>query len=71
MQTGTTVNMLPIDALRIPEIVVPHIQLVTTFSTIAEAARIRREQVIEESRSLAAQRDSLLPRLVSGEMGVA
>ena len=69
--TGTTVNMLPIDALRIPEIVVPNIQLVTTFSTIAEAARIRREQGIEESRSLAAQRDSLLPRLVSGEMGVA
>ena len=68
--TGTTVNMLPIDALRIPEIVVPPIQLVTTFSTIAEAARIRREQFIEESRSLAAQRDSLLPRLVAGEMRV-
>ena len=63
---GTTVNMLPIDALRIPEIVVPPIQLVTTFSTIAEAARIRREQFIEESRSLAAQRDALLPRMVSG-----
>ena len=66
--TGTTVNMLPIDALRIPEIMVPPIQLVTTFSTIAEVARIRREQFIEESRSLAAQRDALLPKLVSGEM---
>ena len=68
--TGTTVNMLPIDALRIPEIMVPPIQLVTTFSTIAEAARIRREQFIEESRSLAAQRDALLPRLASGEVRV-
>ncbi len=68
--TGTTVNMLPIDALRIPEIVVPPIQLVTTFSMIAEAARIRREQLIEESRSLAAQRDALLPRLVSGEVPI-
>ena len=66
--TGTTVNMLPIDALRIPEIVVPPIQLVTTFSRIAEAARIRREQSIEESRGLAAQRDALLPGLVSGEI---
>ena len=66
--TGTTVNMLPIDALRIPEIMVPPIQLVTTFSTIAEAARIRREQFTEESRSLAAQRDALLPRLVAGEV---
>ena len=46
--TGTTVNMLPIDALRIPEIVVPPLQLVTTFSTTAEATRIRREQFIEE-----------------------
>ena len=68
--TGTTVNMLPIDALRIPEIVVPPIQLVTAFSTTAEATRIRREQVIEESRALAAQRDALLPRLVSGEVGI-
>ena len=66
--TGTTVNMLPIDALRIPKIVVPPTQLVTTFSTIAEAARIRREQFTEESRSLAAQRDALLPRLVAGEV---
>ena len=65
---GTTVNMLPVDALRLPAIAVPPIQLVTTFSTIAEAARIRREQFIEESRSLAAQRDALLPVLVSGEL---
>ena len=68
--TGTTVNMLPIDALRIPEIVVPPIQLVTAFSTTAEATRNRREQFIEESRALAAQRDVLLPGLVSGEVGV-
>ena len=68
--TGTMVNMLPIDALRIPEIVVPPIQPTTTFSTIAEAARIRREQFIEESRSLAAQRDALLPKLVLGEVRV-
>ena len=66
--TGTTVNMLPIDALRIPEIVVPPTHLVTTFSTIAEAARFRREQFMEESRSLSAQRDALLPKLVSGEV---
>ena len=68
--TGTTVNMLPIDALRIPSIVAPPIQLVTAFSRIAEAARIRQEQFIQETRSLEAQRDALLPRLVSGEVGV-
>ena len=66
--TGTTVNMLPIDALKIPEIVVPPVQLVTAFSTTAEATRIRREQSTEESRILAAQRDALLPGLVGGEL---
>ena len=66
--TGTTVNMLPIDALRIPEIVVPPKELVTTFSTIAAAARIKREQFIEESRALAAQRAAQPERLVSGEL---
>ena len=35
--TGTTVNMLPIDALRIPRVVVPPSELVTPFSRFAEA----------------------------------
>ena len=69
--TGTTVNMLPIDALRIPPLVVPPAQLVTTFSTIAETARIRQEQFIAECQLLASQRDTLLPKLVSGEVGVS
>ena len=68
--TGTTVNMLPLDALRIPSIVMPHIQLIQAFSTIAEATRIRQSQVIEESRSLVAQRDVLLPDLVTGKVRV-
>ncbi len=67
---GTTVNMLPIDALRIPSISVPPNQLIMAFSATAEAARVRQEQFIGESRSLAAQRDALLPKLVSGAVGV-
>ena len=66
--TGTTVNMLPVDALRIPPIVVPPTQLVTTFSTIAETARIRHEFLIAECQYLAAQRDALLPVLVSRQV---
>ena len=68
--TGTTVNMLPVDALRIPPIVAPPPQVVTTFSTIAEAARIRQETFIAESRTLAALRDVLLPKLISGKLRV-
>ena len=68
--TGTTVNMLPVDALRIPRFVAPPPQVVTKFSTIAEVARIRQEKFIAETRILDAVRDALLPKLVSGEVRV-
>ena len=68
--TGTTVNMLPLDALRIPSMVMPWAPLMTTFSGVAEAVRIRQERFIAESRSLTAQRDALLPGLVLGEVRV-
>ena len=38
--TGTTVNMLPVDALKIPRFAAPPLQFVTTFSSIAEEARV-------------------------------
>ena len=66
--TGTTVNMLPVDALRIPPIVVPSIQLAKAFTATAQAARVRQECLITECEHLAAQRDVLLPQLVSGEL---
>ena len=50
--TGTTVNMLLFDALKIPPIVIPPVQQVTTYNAIAEVARVRQEQFIEEPRSL-------------------
>ena len=68
--TGTTVNMVPVEALYIPGTVLPPPQLVATLSTIVETTRFRQEELIEESRALAAQRDALLPRLESGEMRV-
>ena len=68
--TGTTVNMLPVDALRIPLIVVPPLQVMTTFSTLAKVARIRQEKFMAESRTLADLRDALLPNLVSGKLRV-
>lgn len=65
--TGTTVNMLPVDALRIPTIVVPPAWLVKTFSRFAEAARKRQYSFVTECQNLVAERDALLPKLVSGE----
>ena len=68
--TGTTVNMLPVDALRIPPIVVPPIQLVKAFSTTAQAACMRQDCLIIDCEHLVAQRDFLLPKLASGEVKV-
>ena len=68
--TGTTVNMLPLDALSLPRFVAPSAELMNRLSLMVKSARIRQEQLIGESQLLAAQRDALLPGLVSGEVGV-
>ena len=68
--TGTTVNMLPMDAMALPWVVEPPAQLVTRFTDAAKAARLRRDRLTEGSRNLAALRDALLPKLVSGDVKV-
>jgi type I restriction enzyme S subunit len=67
---GTTVNMLPPDGLQSPHIVVPPARVVATFNTLAAAVRARNEEMVEECRTLAALRDALLPKLISGELRV-
>jgi type I restriction enzyme S subunit len=51
-------------------IVVPPSDLLRSFSDAATAMGRRREQTITESASLAAARDALLPKLISGELRV-
>ncbi|MCY3507178.1 MAG: restriction endonuclease subunit S [Chloroflexi bacterium] len=65
---GTTVNMLPLDALRLPSIAVPAQALTMLFGTVAKANRERQEQMAEQSSMLASLRTLLLPELVSGEL---
>lgn len=67
---GTTVNMLPGDALELPKIVVPPEPLVAGFSAVAEALLERREGLVAESNTLERLRDTLLPKLISGELRV-
>ena len=67
---GTTVNMLPMDALQFPQILMPAGPVLAVFNGLAEAARRRHEEMIDESRTLAALRDTLLPELISGELRV-
>jgi type I restriction enzyme S subunit len=67
---GTTVNMLPMDGLQSPLVVVPPSRIVAAFNNVAETARERREEMVEEARTLAALRETLLPKLISGELRV-
>lgn len=65
---GTTVNMLPPDALELPEFVKPPRELVDRFTTVVQSIVVRQEEFVSESESLAELRDILLPRLISGEL---
>ena len=67
---GTTVNMLPLDGVQRPPVAVPPRALVETFDVVASCSEHRREQTVRESRTLTYLRDTLLPKLVSGELRV-
>jgi type I restriction enzyme, S subunit len=67
---GTTVNVLPIDGVQKPKIIVPPRALVTAFDRLATQAEGRREEMVTESHTLAALRDTLLPKLISGDLRV-
>jgi len=65
---GTTVNMLPADALGLPRIAVPPSGLVARFEAVVLPLHHRAETAVIESESLCALRDALLPKLISGEL---
>jgi type I restriction enzyme S subunit len=67
---GTTVNMLPIDAVQKLKIVCPPPEVVAAFDALATNVEYRREEIVAESRTLAALRDALLPKLIRGEIRV-
>ena len=67
---GTTVNMLPIDALQMPLICIPPVEVIQSFDSLAVPMADRKESLIEESNILTNLRDTLLPKLISGELRV-
>ena len=67
---GTTVNMLPLDALQKPLIVCPPGALVEAYDALAANAGRRCEEILSESDTLATLRDRLLPKLISGELPI-
>ena len=67
---GTTVNMLPLDAVQKPLIVLPPNALVEAFDELALHSERRQQEMVWEFRILSRLRDTLLPKLVSGEIRV-
>ena len=67
---GTTVNMLKIDGLQIPIFKMPQRELIQQFSDIVEPIWQRQENNIRENESLTQIRDTLLPKLMSGQLEV-
>lgn len=67
---GTTVNMLPVDGVQKPLVVCPPAPLISAFDSLATKAEQRREGMVGESRALTSLRDTLLPRLISGDLRV-
>jgi type I restriction enzyme S subunit len=67
---GTTVNMLPLDGLQKPRFVRPTEPVVNRFERWFTPALDQLEKIHDENRTLAALRNSLLPRLISGELRV-
>ncbi len=68
--TGTTVLHLSKDAVPSYQFARPPVPLVQMFTSTAEAIFKRIDEAAHESRTLAALRDALLPKLISGELRV-
>lgn len=65
---GSTVNMLKVVGLQTPKFVCPSSQVCKAYELIASPIQDAIEANVEQMRSLAALRDTLLPRLISGQL---
>ncbi len=62
--------MMPADSVQKPFLVRSPRILIDAFDSLVSAAERRREDLTTESRTLASLRDTLLPKLISGELRV-
>lgn len=67
---GTTVNMLKIEGLQKPKFAMPPKEIADKFTAIAKANRLQAERNIEENQTLSQLRDTLLPKLMKGEIEI-
>lgn len=65
---GSTVNMLKVAGLEIPQFVCPPREVARAFEVIARPLRRQAEANVERINALTELRDTLLPRLISGKL---
>lgn len=68
---GSTVNMLALDGLQRPEFKLPPQSKVEDFTKIAKSWSDKKDNNRAQIRTLESLRDTLLPKLMSGEVRVA
>ncbi|MDF5022019.1 restriction endonuclease subunit S [Vibrio parahaemolyticus] len=68
---GTTVNMLPVAGMEMPQFVVPSKALAQKFSELVKPMKAMIEENHKSNIELAKLRDTLLPKLLSGEIELA
>jgi len=64
---GTTINMLPLDALEMPTLALPPVELIKKYTLTAKMLDDQFEINLQEIETLTLLRNSLLPRLLRGE----
>ena len=67
---GTTINRIPLDALQKTRFAVPSREVVEEIDRLVTPLFARIEAAEDESQTLADLRDTLLPKLISGEIRV-
>jgi type I restriction enzyme S subunit len=67
---GTSVNMLPNDALERPKVAVPPAETIRRFDEFVSPLLAKQEQLQLESETLARLRDLFLPKLMSGQISL-
>lgn len=70
VDTGTILDALNVRNIPRLRLASPPLKLATEFESIARPMRQRMERALNESGTLSALRDALLPKLVSGELRV-
>ena len=70
-QTGVPAIARPTSSMRAIQLLLPPLEVLTQFNGIVEPVHGRRDHNVAENRTLAALRDTMLPKLISGELRIS